>query len=151
MKDIIDFIKMAVSVMTKYFGVNLLSSFIVGIANAVFMCMTHMPHVILISIIEAVFNMIPQIGPIIGMALGSGILAITDVKMAIIFAIFSMVLQGIDGYILKPKLFGNAFGIPTLLSIAVVLIGGALFGPAGLFLAVPVTVIVIKWFEKGED
>ena len=53
-----------------------------------------------------------------------------------------MILQICDGYILKPKLFGDSLGISSLLILAAVIVGGNMFGVVGILLAIPVAAIL---------
>ena len=56
--------------------------------------------------------------------------------------IFVMIIQAIDGYLLKPKLFGDTFGISGLWILIAVIVGGRIFGVIGIILAIPVVAIL---------
>ncbi|MBQ4293040.1 MAG: AI-2E family transporter [Lachnospiraceae bacterium] len=61
---------------------------------------------------------------------------------ALYFMIFVMIIQAIDGYLLKPKLFGDTFGISGLWILIAVIVGGRIFGVIGIILAIPVVAIL---------
>ena len=48
----------------------------------------------------------------------------------------------IDGYVLKPKLFGGSLGVPGVWILVSIVIGGRVFGVAGILLAIPFAAIV---------
>ena len=50
---------------------------------------------------------------------------------------FTIILQTIDGYLIKPKMFGDALNVPAILILASIIIGGRMFGVVGILLAIP--------------
>ena len=52
------------------------------------------------------------------------------------------ILQTIDGYILKPKLFGDSLGVSGLWILVGVIVGGRAFGVVGILLAIPAVAIL---------
>jgi predicted PurR-regulated permease PerM len=57
-----------------------------------------------------------------------------------------VVVQGLEGFWLSPRIVGRRVGLSPLYVFVAVLIGGALFGPVGLLLAVPVlAVLAVVW------
>ena len=118
------------------------------IITLLFMLIANMPYIILISTIIFITNMIPIVGPVIG-AVPSLIiiLAVNPVK-ALIFLIFIIILQQLDGHIIGPKCIGSATGINSFWVLFSILIGGGTFGILGLLLAVPVCAVVIDIVNK---
>lgn len=91
----------------------------------------------MISVIIGVTNMIPYFGPIIGAVPGAFILFIVSPTKCLIFIIMVFVLQQFDGLILGPKILGESTGVRPLLILFSITVGGAYFGPLGMFLGVP--------------
>ena len=87
-------------------------------------------------------NLAPTFGPIVGAALGALFLVLEDPLSALIFLIFTVVLQTVDGYILKPKMFGDSFGVSSLLILISIILGGRLLGVPGILLAIPFAAIL---------
>ena len=113
---------------------NIFSGFIIGksidsliIGLLAFVAMT----------IFGVTNMIPYFGPIIGAVPGAFILFIVSPTKCLIFIIMVFVLQQFDGLILGPKILGESTGVRPLLILFSITVGGAYFGPLGMFLGVP--------------
>lgn len=138
----VSYLKRCDKILVDYIVFSLLDSIIVGVVNAVFMTIAGMEYVGLISLIVAVTNLIPNFGPIIGGAFGAFILFLVNPLDALLFIIFTCVLQFLDGYIIKPKLFGNKLGVSGLLILASVIVCGNIWGITGILLAIPIAAIL---------
>ena len=131
------FIKRSDEILNCYIVFNLIDAIIVGIVNAIFMTVMGMPYEGLVSIIVALTNIIPTFGPFVGGAIGAFFLLLVEPWYAAAFLIFVLVLQTIDGYILKPKLFGDSLGVSGLWILIGVVALGSMFGMIGVLLAIP--------------
>lgn len=129
-------------ILVRYIVFTLIDSVIIAVINALFMLITGMQYAGLISMIIAVFNLIPTFGPIIGGAIGTLILLLVKPLHALIFIIFTFVLQFFDAYLIKPKLFGNSLGVSGLLILIAVIVFGNMFGIVGMLLAIPIAAIL---------
>lgn len=98
----------------------------------------HSPYATVISFIIGLTNMIPYFGPFIGAIPALLIVVLTAPGKVIWVALFILALQQFDGIILGPKILGNSTGMSPLLIIFSIIVGGALMGPLGMFLGVPV-------------
>ena len=120
---------------------TLLDLLIVGGINAVAMLVLRMPHVGLISIIVGVTNIIPTFGPVIGGAIGALLLLLVNPLFALLFLVITVILQICDGYVIKPRLFGNSLGVSGLVILLAIVTLGKAFGMGGLLLAIPIAAI----------
>lgn len=144
-----DFFSHCNHIFMQYIGCNLMDGLIIGAANAVFMLLLQMPYVALISVFVGVTNLIPTFGPFIGGAIGAFILVINKPIMALWFLIFTAVLQTLDGYVIKPKLFGASLGIPAVVTLISIILGGKLCGILGILLAIPVVSILLDLYKDS--
>ena len=128
-------------ILIDYVIYDLIDGLIVGVANFVFMTIGNMPYAILVSVIVGITNLAPTFGPIAGGVIGAFILILVNPWQALWFIIFTVILQTIDGYILKPKLFGGTFGVSSLWILICIIIGGRLMGVAGILIAIPFAAI----------
>ena len=128
-------------ILIRYLGFDLIDGLIVGVANFLFMSMFGMPYGMLVSVAVGVTNLIPTFGPFLGGAFGAFILLLVDPGHMVWFLVFTVVLQLIDGYILKPHLFGDSLGVSPLLVIVSIIVGGRIFGVWGIMLAIPFAAI----------
>jgi predicted PurR-regulated permease PerM len=107
-----------------------------------------MQYIGLVSVVVGVTNLIPTVGPIVGWVIGAFILLMVDPLHALIFLIFSLILQSLDSYVIKPKLFGNSLGVSGLLILVSIVIGGRIFGMVGIILAIPFVAICDYTFKE---
>ena len=140
--NIMDFSLRCDSILMSYLGQSLLESLIVGGINAIFMFICGMEYIGLVSVIVAVTNLIPNFGPIIGAVIGGFILVLVNPVHALLFVAFCIVLQFVDGYILKPKLFSGSLGVSGLLILIAGIVLGNLFGVMGMLLSIPAAAIL---------
>lgn len=130
----------------KYIISNLVDSLIILVFMMIGMFAMRMPYQMLISVVCAVTNLIPFFGPFIG-AIPCGLLILLiDPTKAIWFAIFVLVLQQLDGNVIKPLLFGETLGLPAIWVLVSIIIGGALFNIPGMLLGAPVFAVIYIMF-----
>ena len=100
------------------------------------------PYSVLISLVVGVTNLAPTFGPIVGAIIGGFVLVLVNPLHALWFIIFTIILQTIDGYVLKPKLFGGSLGVPGVWILISIIVGGRILGVTGILLAIPFAAIV---------
>ncbi len=137
------------SIMLQYIVCDLLDGMIVGTVNAIFMLIVRYPYVPLISVIVGVTNLAPTFGPIFGFMIGGSILLLINPWYALGFLIFTIALQMVDGYILKPKFFGGQLGIPSIWILIALIVFGRMWGMIGILFAIPFAAILD--FVYGEE
>ncbi|MBQ8171215.1 MAG: AI-2E family transporter [Oscillospiraceae bacterium] len=108
-----------------------------------------MPYSLLIAVIMFVFNLVPFIGPFIGMVPCTLLLLLSeDPIKALWFLIFMIILQNVDGNIIAPWILGDSTGLPAVWILISILVGGGLFGILGMFLGVPVCAVIYMLFKE---
>ena len=150
------FLRKCDDIFNRYIVFNVIDSFIVGIVTAVFMSITGMEYAGMVAFVIGITNFIPTVGPIIGTLIGAFVLLMVKPSHAFIFIIFTLVLQVVDGYVLKPRLFGNSLGVSGLWVLVGIVVGGNMFGVTGILLAIPVVAIIdliydvyfLPWLER---
>lgn len=130
------------SILIRYIAFDIIDGIIVGVANFIFMSIFGIPYSVLISLVVGVTNLAPTFGPIVGAIIGGFILVLVNPLHALWFIIFTIVLQTIDGYILKPKLFGGSLGVPGVWILISIVVGSRILGVTGILLAIPFAAIV---------
>lgn len=122
---------------------QLLDAVIVGILTTVAMLILKVKYAPLLGFVIGLFNMIPYIGAIVAVAFGIIITLITGgFGKALAMAIVVIILQQIDANIINPKIIGSSLKTSPLLVLFSITIGGAYFGILGMFLAVPIAVVI---------
>ena len=116
---------------------KVIDSMIIGVLCYVGTSLLKMPYALLVSVIVGVTNVIPFFGPYIG-AIPSAILILLESPMkGIYFILFILLLQQLDGNVIGPKILGDSTGLSAFWVVFSILLGGGLFGFAGMVLGVP--------------
>lgn len=121
---------------------KLLDSLIIGIICFVCSTILDFPYAPLVSVVVGVTNIIPFFGPFLGAIPSAFLILLASPIKCLYFIIFVLILQQFDGNILGPKILGNSTGISGFWVIVAILVGGGLWGVAGMFLGVPVCACV---------
>lgn len=122
----------------QYVISNLVDAIIIMLFMLVGMFAMGMPYQVLIAVVCGVTNLVPFFGPFIG-AIPCGLLILlVDPTKVIWFGIFVLVLQQLDGNVIKPLMFGETMGLPAIWILVSITIGGAMFKVPGMLLGAPV-------------
>ena len=133
-----------------------LDSIINFISATVILLIFGVPYALLLGLIAGIFNFIPYIGSIISAFLISILALITcDFNTALYVMICLLIFHQLDGNFIEPRIMKSSFKISPILVIIAVVIGGAYMGIVGMFLAVPVAVIIkqllLEYMESTEQ
>jgi predicted PurR-regulated permease PerM len=111
---------------------------VMGLATGIAYTLLGLPGALLLGLIAALTEAIPIIGPLLGAIPAVLVAATVSPELAVIVAGVYIVIQLIEGSVLVPLVMRNSVGISPLLILLSLLIGGAVAGLIGAFLAVPV-------------
>lgn len=117
---------------------KILDSIIIGLICYGVMLIFRIEYPLLISVIVGITNIIPFFGPFIGAVPGVLILLLVNPLSALWFAVFIVILQQLDGNVIGPFILGDYVGVSAFWIMMSIVIGGGLFGFAGMLLGVPV-------------
>jgi len=126
----------------RYVRAKLIVMAIVGSLTFVGLFLLDVRYALLLSVIVAVFEAIPQVGPWIARVPLFGVAAIEGTETLVAVIVLSLVIQNLKGYVISPVVEGDQLNIDPLVVILAVLVGGALLGPIGAFVAVPAAACV---------
>lgn len=125
------------SIFSGFISGKIIDSAIIGVLCFICMHFMKMPYTALISVVVGVTNVIPFFGPYVGGVIGSILLLLVSPKQGLIFVVFVLILQQIDGNIIGPRILGDSTGLTPFWVIFAILVGGGAFGVAGMILGVP--------------
>lgn len=128
---------------------KLLDSAIIGILCYIFCAIAGMPYALLVSVIVGATNIIPFFGPFIGAVPSALIILLVSPVKCLIFIIFIIVLQQLDGNFIGPKILGSSIGISGFWVMFSIIVGAGLFGFWGMLLGVPVFVVIYTIIDKA--
>jgi len=127
---------------------KIVDSAIIAIICYFFCVIARMPNALLVSVIIGLTNIIPFFGPIIG-AVPTALLILVESPMkALIFLIFILILQQVDGNIIGPKILGDSTGLSSFWILFSIIVFGGVFGFIGMIIGVPLFAVIYDIVKK---
>ena len=118
-----------------------LEAVIIGVLCFIGMLILGIPYAATISVLIGVTALVPIYGAFIGTIVGAFLIFMVSPLKALIFIIFILVLQQLEGNLIYPKVVGKSVGLPGIWVFVAVTIGGALAGIVGMLISVPIASI----------
>ncbi|MBL4935117.1 AI-2E family transporter [Clostridium sp. YIM B02515] len=135
----------------KILGRYILSQFllcaIIGIFTFIILLVLKVDYPIILSLLNALFNIIPYFGPLFGAIPAILVAFLSSTKTAIWTAVWLYLIQQIEGNIISPKITGDSVSMHPVIVIILLIIGGKIGGFIGMVLAIPVGVIIKVVYE----
>lgn len=117
---------------------------ILGMLCIIGMLMFRFPYAVTIGALVGVTALIPVAGAYIGAVVG-GLLILTISPMkALLFIVFIVVLQQLEGNLIYPKVVGTSIGLPGIWVLAAITVGGGMMGILGIFISVPIAAALYR-------
>lgn len=117
---------------------------ILGTLCTVGMLILRIPYAPMIGALMAFTALIPIVGGLIGAGVGAFLILMESPVKALIFIIFVIILQQIEGNLIYPKVVGSSIGLPGLWVLAAVTVGGGVFGIFGMLIGVPIAATLYR-------
>jgi len=127
---------------------KLLDSTIVGVLVYIIISIMQVPYAVLIAVIIGITDIVPVIGPFIGVIPSAVIIFLTDPIKVIPFLLCILIVQQFDGNIMAPKILGDNTGVSSLCVMIAITIMGAIWGLAGMVLGVPLFATVLELTDR---
>ncbi len=157
-EKIIAFLDLTSDTFSKFVTGQLLEAVIIGVLCFIGMLILQIPYPAMISVLIGFTALIPVFGALFGTIVGALLILLVAPMKAVWFVIFIIVLQQIETNLIYPKVVGKTVGLPGILVLVSVSIGGSAFGIVGMLFSVPVcTVLYCVYKEfiakklKGKD
>lgn len=122
----------------RYIVGQFTEAIILGVLCSVGMLVFGFPYAGMIGTLIGFTALIPVAGAYIGAGVGAVMILTVSPLKALLFIVFILVLQQLEGNLIYPKVVGNSLGLPALWVLAAVTVGGALAGVLGMLLGVPI-------------
>jgi predicted PurR-regulated permease PerM len=132
----------------KYIIGQCTEALILGTLCTIGMLILRIPYASMIGALVGVTALVPIAGAYIGALVGGFIILTESPIKALVFIIFIVVLQQIEGNIIYPKVVGFSIGLPGIWVLAAITIGGGIFGIYGMLIAVPLAATVYKLLKE---
>jgi predicted PurR-regulated permease PerM len=121
---------------------NLITSAVAGLGTFLFLEIVRVPYAAALGVLVAVLDLIPVVGSTIGGILVTLVALSVSPTVAIASLVFYIAYRLLEDYLLVPRVMNRAVDVPPVLTIVALLIGGALLGIVGAFLAIPAAAAV---------
>ena len=135
----------------SYINSKALSSLILGILVFVGMLILKIPFAAMAAILVAIADFIPYVGPLIATVIMMILIFIESPFKSLVFLIFLLIAQQVQGSIIYPALAGKTIGLPSIWVIVSIAIGGSLFGIAGMLVSIPIASILYTLMNEKMD
>ncbi len=137
------------AIQSYMFGL-LLEAIAVATLNSIALLLLGVKYAVLLGVLGAVLNVLPFIGGIVAVALPLFIATVTKdgFQTQIAISLAYIVIQFIDNHFLIPYIVSSRVKINALISIIIVLMGGAVWGISGMFLSIPFTGVLKIIFDR---
>jgi predicted PurR-regulated permease PerM len=132
---------------SAWLGGQLILSAVIGSTAAIALGLMGVPYFYVLALIAAIGEAIPVIGPILAAIPAVVVAATVSPKLALGVAIFYLVQQQLESYVLVPKVMERQVGVNAVTVIVALLLGEALLGVIGAILAVPTAAIAKVVFD----
>ncbi len=122
---------------------------LLGTLFLIFMNIFGFPYSVLISVLIAFAALIPIFGAIIGCVIGALLIFVTSPTQAFWFVVMFIILQQFEGNFIYPHVVGNSVGLPSILVLMAVSIGGSLMGIPGMLIFIPLCSILYALLREN--
>ena len=124
---------------------------ILGSLCAIGMLILKIPYAGPIGALTALTAFIPIVGAFIGGFIGAILIVVIDPIKALIFIIFIIILQQVEGNLIYPHVVGKNMGIPSIWVLVAITIGGSLFGIMGMIIGLPIVSIIYAIIKENTN
>ena len=121
---------------------------ILGTLCALGMALFGFPYAVMIGAVVGAMALIPIAGAYVGGAVGFLLILTVSPLRALLFVVYLIILQQLEGNLIYPRVVGGSIGLPGLWVLAAVTVGGGVSGITGMLLGVPVTATVYKLLKN---
>lgn len=138
----------------SFFVGQFTEAIVLGVLCTIGMLILRLPYAVMTGTVVGVTAIIPIVGAYIGAVVGAFMILTVNPMQAIIFIIFLIILQQIEGNFIYPRVVGSSIGLPSIWVLASVTVGGSMFGIIGMLLGVPAVAtlykLIVENLEKRE-
>ena len=143
-----DVVHLTADTFTRFVTGQLIEACILGGLCAAGMLFIQADYAPLIGVIIGASAIIPVAGAYIGAIVSALLLVMVSPIKALVFLVFLVILQQIEGNVIYPKVVGTSIGLPGIWVLAAVTIGGGVGGLVGVLLSVPVASVLYALLRR---
>lgn len=132
----------------KYIVGQCTEAVILGVLCAIGMLILRLPYATMIGALIGFTALIPLAGAYIGAGVGAFMILTVSPLKAIIFLVFLVILQQLEGNLIYPRVVGSSMGLPAIWVLAAVTVGGGVMGIGGMLLGVPLAATAYRLLRQ---
>jgi len=117
---------------------------ILGLLCTFGMSILNIPYPAMIGTLIGFTALVPIVGAYIGAGVGAFMIFTVSPLESLIFLVFIVILQQLEGNIIYPRVVGSSMGLPGIWVLAAVTIGGGIMGIPGMLIGVPLTATIYR-------
>lgn len=132
----------------QYIVGKFIDAVILGVMCSVGMAIFRFPYAVMIGALIGFTALIPVAGAYIGGGIGAFMIFTVSPIKALLFIIFLVVLQQIEGNLIYPKIMSTSVGLPGVWVLAAITVGGSISGVVGMLIAVPIVAVAYQVLQE---
>ena len=144
---VLDVTALTAGTFSRFVTGQVTEAIILGCLTFLGMLLLRLDYAPLISVLIGVSALVPIVGAYVGAATALLLLMVSPMK-ALIFLVFLVCLQQVEGNVIYPRVVGTSLGLPGIWVLAAVTVGGGLFDFLGMLLSVPIASILYTLLKR---
>lgn len=129
---------------SKFISGMIIEAFILGALVTIGLLILQIPYAAMLGVLQGVLALVPILGAFMAGAVGVIILLALNPTYALVYLIFVLVVQQLEGDLIYPRIVGDSIGLPSMWVLFAVTVGAGLMGIPGMLLGVPVLASIYK-------
>ena len=143
-----DVVDLTAATFTKFITGQCIEACILGSLCSLGMLFIQPDYAPLIGVTVGASALIPVAGAYIGAIVSAILLLMVSPLKALIFVVFLVILQQVEGNVIYPRVVGTSLGLPGIWVLAAVTVGGSLLGLPGVLVAVPIASVLYTLLRR---
>ncbi|MEK7576790.1 MAG: AI-2E family transporter [Patescibacteria group bacterium] len=130
---------------------QMLLGLIIGVIVFIALTILQVQYAFILSILSALFEIIPYFGPVMAAIPAIAVASIQEPLLGLLVAGIYFIVQQMENHLIYPQVVRKTVGVPPLLAIIAILIGGKLAGMMGVIIAIPLAVVLVEYLNDIVD
>ncbi len=136
---------------SSFISGQFLDSCILALLCYIGMRIFRFPYPEVIAVVVGVTSLVPMVGSVIGEVVGAFLILFVNPPKALLFLIFILCLQQLEGSFIYPRIVGKSVGLPGVVVLCAVITGSKISGVFGAMLSVPVCAVLYTLLREALD
>ena len=147
-EQVLSVARLSYSAFSNFVRGQLIEAVILGALCYLGLLILRIPNAPVVGLLVGVTALVPIFCAWIGGGLSAFLILLVDPGKVILFVVFLLILQQVEGNLIYPRVVGKSVGLPGLWVLAAVTIGGGAFGVLGMLLGVPVCSVIYTLLQN---